>query len=217
MEKVKSILRRRRDLLLALTPLILLVLIVTSDLTVQYYHTPPGANCKDYVIYDVYGALKNTSISKNSCYFVGLSVNDFRALGKVKADKIIIVTHNFYHGRVTGLGTSDPVSPLAPILHPVSVFYLVKGETPDGKMYLAVSPGIAGLSLSLKGKTVILITCSENIDRIASGLIAMGARTVIVSNTPSLTPSQAENLVAKAISLDATSLCTSPLFHCYGG
>ena len=217
MEKVTQTIKGKKSLVLSIVPLIIIVLIVASDLTVQYYHTPAGAECQNYVIYDVYGLLENSTIANESCYYTGLSVSDFRALGKVKADKIIIVTHNFYQGKVTGLGTSDKASPLTPILHPISIFYLVKGETSDGETYLAVSPGIASLSAPLNGKTIIIITCSENIDEIASGILSMGADTVIVSNSPVLSPEEAVILAKKAINGDALTLCATPTFHCYGG
>jgi len=217
MEEISLTNKRKRSVLLSFAPLFLALIVIANDLTVQYYHIPPGSECKDYVIYDVYGVLKDTDISKDPCYYTGLSVDDFRTLGKLETNKIIIITHNFYQGILTGIGTSDPASPIAPILHPISVFYLVKGITSKGEKYLAVTPNISSLSIPLNGKEIVLLVCSENIDKIATGLASMGAKIVVVSNTPSLTPEQAISLVKLSVQDNSTSLCSSPFFYCYGG
>lgn len=212
-------LSNRQKNLLAFIPLIIVLLIVFNDLTVQYYHTPPKADaCSDYIIIDVYGLLKDTPISKNPCYVSGMSVSDFRALGKIKAREIIIVSHYFFSGKVKGLGTSDKVSPLIPFIHPISVFYMVKGKTPEGTEYIAVSPGMMTLSDKPKGKDIVIISCSAGIEKTAAALASSGANIVLVSNTPSLTKQKAASIVEKVLTeKDASMLCSSQLFTCYGG
>ena len=216
MEKVVGTrISRQVQKYLPIVPLLILLIIILGDLTVPYYHTPPGADCSDYVIYDVYGLLKNTSISQSPCYISKMSVSDFRSLGKVKARKIIIVTHYFSSGKEVGLGTSDKPSVMTPLLHPISIFYLVKGTTPDNEEYLAVAPGIVSVSRSLDGKVIIIISCSKNVDKLASALIGNGADMVVTSNTPTLSPQKAVSLVKEAVNKNPENLC-GMLFTCYG-
>lgn len=204
MEKITRLAGKPYRLLLILLASLVTVTIL-YDLLVPFFHVPPGSECRDYVVYDVYGVLGG---SRKNCVYTGLSVDDFRSLGNLHAKRIIIVSHVFAG---TAIGTSDPPSVFTPLLRPVTVFTLAKGETPDGRTYLAVLPSISRFSASLAGKQVVLISCYTKTDVVD---VFRDAELVAVSNTPSLRVSDVPMLVEKTVTGNISALCGT-LFTCY--
>ena len=219
MEKEERVRREKVWNILTLIPIAIVLTTVIYDLSIPYIHTPPKAGeCDRYIIIDVYGFLKNTSISKDKCYVSGMTLSDFRSLGKVKAREIILVTHFFFGGKEKGLGTSERPSSLFSLIHPISTFLTVEGITKDNQTYIAVSPKMLDLSITPKNKYIVLISCSNEIIGMAKTLANHGNNEVIFSNTPSLSPEDAINLVNKVISTpDPLTLCSLDTFDCIIG
>jgi len=169
--------------------------------------------CESYVIIDVYGMLKNTTIATNRCYKAGMSLNELRALGKLKAERIIIVTHFFSSNGVYGLGTSDPVSLWTPLQHLLLFPFLVKGITPEGSKYVAVTPVALRFSTGYEGKELILITCPlSGIESFASAFT--GAKTVAIT-ARDVTANNVEHYVHLALSTNSVEdLCQGGEFKC---
>jgi len=170
-------------------------------------------SCESYVIIDVYGVLRNTSIASDRCYKVGMSLNELRALGKLKAERIIIVTHFFSSSGVFGLGTSEPVRPWTPLKHLLLFPFLVKGIAPNGSEYVAATPAALWFSTGYRGKELILITCP--LSGIESFVAAFtGAKTVAVT-ARDVAESDAVHYVRLALSAgSAEALCRGGEFVC---
>jgi len=129
------------------------------------------------------------------CYYDRLELRDYLHLGETDAEVLVIATHYFTSPRgEVGLGTSEPVPAYYPLVHPVRALQVVKGVLPRG-VYAAVPPRVIEGS-NLRGKTVVLLTCSlPRIDEVAEAFVRAGARLVAVSSTPALQPAKLRYLL----------------------
>jgi len=170
-------------------------------------------NSCQHVVIDVYGVLNGTPLAQDRCYKAGLSLDELRALGMVGARRIIIVTHFFSSGNTYGLGTSDPVEIWTPLLHPLTAFFLVKGVTPDGGMYLAATPALLKISSRYDGKEVVLITCHRH--GIESLVESFQGAEVVVVTASDVGEAEALPLVYLALKVEnARELCGKGVFVC---
>jgi len=183
------------------------------DFIAPYVQSFKNLDSCNYVIIDVYGVLKNTSIANDKCYKAGMTLNELRALGKLKAERIIIVTHFFSSNGVYGLGTSDPVEPWTPLQHLLLLPFLVKGIAPDGSEYVSASPTVLKFSTGYEGKELILITCP--LDGIESLMSAFAGAKLVAVSAKHVTTSDAEHYVNLVLNTaNVTFLCQEGVFLC---
>ena len=195
--------------------LLTIVLILVSDVAGHLIYVPRTPSCEDYVVIDVYGVLRNTSVALDKCYTTGMSTLDYRALGKIPAKKIVLVTHYFTRNNTLGIGTSDEATVLFVILHPVSSLLIETGRTLDGKKYIVATPSLNMLSDNLNNKEIIVITCSAGFEKMAQALLERGADVVVVSSYSNLDPEKAVQLVEKSVKTMTKNLCTDLEFICF--
>lgn len=171
----------------------------------------------DTLVVDVYGYLDNHILQEGVCYKRGLSVWEFRSLGKVKAHRVIIVTHFFSSPKSLGLGVSDDMSIVFLLLHPVTTFFVVKGVLGNGEIRLAVAPSIKYISSPMNNKTIFLVTCFRpEIAEFANAFLDLGARAVIVTRTAEMTLKDAVSTVYTLLKQqNLEELCGSPYIYCY--
>jgi len=191
----------KRSVKYALIVLAVYASLLLLDFIAPYLQSFDGLESCGYVVIDVYGILKNTTIANDKCYKAGMTLNELRALGKLKAERIIIVTHFFSSNGVNGLGTSDPVELWTPFQH-LSLFpFLVKGTPPDGGEYVSASTTVLlKFSLGYNGKEIILITC--HLDGIEAFTKAFPGAKLVAVTKGQVSVSEAEDYVGKVIKAD---------------
>lgn len=207
--------RKYLKLILALTPLLLYLCVVLVDYaSLQFYTLRRGCRVE---VFDVYGYARGVV---EECYYDKLELGDYIHLGETDAEIIVIATHYFTspQGEV-GLGTSERVELYYPLVHPVRAFYVVRGVVRPGEVYAAAPPRVLSMS-NLTGKVVVLLTCKlPRIEEVVEAFIKSGAELVVVSNTPTLKPSELRYLLELVLENTGNieSLCAMELFTCYGG
>lgn len=202
----------RQRLLLVVA--LILALLLARDVSSLFLHSPPGVECEEYVIYDVYGLLSDR-YSSDECYFTGITVDDLKAIHRLRAEKVILVTHYFYSGDTVGIGVSEEPTVWTVFKYPLTSFMLAIGDAGDGSEYIAVKPSAFKYLVKLDGKIVYLISCSWNIEPMVNAMLESGARMVIVSDTPALLPDDAYYYVERALVEDIDTICSSVDFKCY--
>ena len=200
---------------IALSPLIFYICVVLFDYTYLYSYTR-RTGC-EIEVFDVYGYVRGVV---EKCYYDKLELRDYMHLGETDAEIIIIATHYFTspHGEV-GLGTSEKIEFYYPLIHPVRAFLVVRGVVQPGKVYAAAPPRVLSMS-NLTGKVVILLTCKlPRVEEVVEAFIKSGAELVVISNTPTLKPSELKYLVEIVLrnTNNLDYLCDLDLFTCYGG
>ena len=199
---------------LGLLPLLAYLCVVCVDYAyLQAYSWRKGCSVE---VFDVYGYARGLL---SRCYYDRLELRDYLHLGETDAEVLVIATHYFTSPRgEVGLGTSEPVPAYYPLVHPVRTLQVIKGVLPSG-VYAAVPPHVIEGS-NLRGKTVVLLTCSlPRVDEVAEAFVRAGARLVAVSNTPALQPDRLRYLLELVLNSlgSPESLCGTELFVCYGG
>ena len=210
---------RSRTILLSLLAVTLIIgpmlfLVVRDAIYYPMFYTPPYPDCTDYLIIDPLGFVTDEEITSDDCYVDRMTVEDFLGLGNVRAKRLIIVAHYFSSVDAFGVSTSEAVSILSIIKHPIASFFLVKGDAGDGLKVLAVGDGISTLPIDLSGKELVFIACSYNFELMVEELVSMGAETVAVANNPALPVSLVNYYTKNALEL-GDQICESEDFKCF--
>jgi len=203
-----------RRVLYVLPGLLAISMLYLADFAAPYLQSfPPMDTCR-YVVIDVYGVLGRTPIADDRCYKAGMTVNELRALGKLNAERIIIVTHFFSSGGgVNGLGTSNPVTPWVFLQHPLLLPFLVKGVLPNGREYVSVRATALRFSTGYKGKEIVIISCP--LHGVESFLTAFPGAKLVAVTAKDVTVDSAEHYVRLAVEAnDIRALCAEGVFIC---
>lgn len=185
-------LKKRRFWIIVIL-LISLFTYLAIDLFAPLYYTPRFGNVRTRIlIIDVNGDIEPIRRDGEVIYIRGLEVNDFRVLGSLDADVIVIVAHGLTirdQSRVADLGgyaieTSEE-NTLANILaHPVLLLTgsIVKANV-NGSQRIALTKNILRYSKPFTNKIIILLTCgSEYTREFAVEFIRHGASMVAYTN-----------------------------------
>ena len=178
---------------------LLTILYFLQDYLVPFYYEPnyERRHVKELII-DVNGYIGdiNQFTSNDTLYIRWLGVNDFRSLGSVDADIIVIIAHGLAmedenKGGIAGLGgyaleTSEPSTLFNALKHPLLILSgsIVRGKVSGLGERIALTKNIFMFSKSFDGKTIVLITCGTNQTYFfAEEFILHGAERVFYTNT----------------------------------
>ena len=180
------------------TVLVIITLLCTTviyDIVEPVFYTPRFANIDTRVlVIDINNLTGIDACDDDVCVVQGLSVEEFRTLGKAKAQIIIIIGHgmtvysdwpSLVESGDYSLETSTPIDPLWLILHPVLVTTnsVLRGEVYN-QTVVAVGHNILWFSHTIAGKTVLLVTCgAPGITKFSTLFIQRGASMVCYTTT----------------------------------
>ena len=155
-----------------------LITSVLFDITAQNANWLPVQPDCDTLVIDVYGLVSNVTFPPTVCYVRGMTWAQFKHLGAVHANRIIIISHAFVdqHGNAF-LGTSD--NPwLATLFYPITVFSSRFGHSYN-RSFFAV-PVNSPFVHDFDGKEIVLIACggSSYLGNLAWDFLRKGARYV---------------------------------------
>lgn len=168
------------------------------------------------VVFDAVGLLGNTTIPEDTCYTERFTLLDSINLWRINASRIIIITHTFRGKHIFGIGVTGAGKLPALLHHPLIEYYMGTGRLLNGVKVPIVDYKVFKYNKSLKGKTIVIVSCNQgDLGKLAELLAKKGAR-VCYTWSPLITGSYAGSLARRLLEGRVPSN-TSLALNCTGG